>query len=154
MSEVKPIPDGYHTFTAYLALPDAGKAIDFYKQAFGAVELVRMPGPGGKGVGHAEIKIGNSIVMLADESDMGLCRSPKTLGGNSAGFCLYVEDADAVFARAIKAGASVRRPLENMFYGDRTGTVTDPWGYDWSAMTHIEDVTPEEMHRRMEKMFG
>ena len=103
---------------------------------------------------HAEILIGDSIVMLADESDMGLAKSPKTVGGNTAGFCLYVADADAAFDRAVKAGATVKRPLQDQFYGDRTGTVTDPWGYHWSLMTHVEDVSPEEMMKRLEAMYA
>ena len=113
-----------------------------------------MPGAGGKGVGHAEITIGDTIVMLADESDMGLARSPETLKGNTAGLCLYVADVDAAFDRAVKAGATVKRPLQDMFYGDRSGTVTDPWGYHWTMMTHIEDVLPEEMNKRMQALFS
>jgi PhnB protein len=151
---VKPIPDGFHTLTVYLALPDAAQAIDFYKRALGAVERYRLPGPGGNGIGHAEIQIGDTIVMLADESPMGLAKSPKALGGNTAGLCLYVKDVDAAFSQALKAGGTVNRPVEDQFYGDRTGTVTDPWGYHWSLMTHIENVSPEEMAKRMETMFA
>jgi len=150
----KAIPDGFHTLTVYLAVSDAAKAIDFYKRALGAVERYRLPGPGGQGVAHAEITIGDSIVMLADESDMGFATSPAKLKGNTAGLCLYVQDVDAAFARALKAGATEKRPLQDMFYGDRTGTVTDPWGYHWSLMTHIEDVTPDEMLKRMDAMFA
>jgi len=151
---VKPIPDGFHTLTVYLALPDAAQAIDFYKRAFGAVERYRLPGPSGTGIAHAEIQIGNTIVMLADESPMGLAKSPMALGGNTAGLCLYVKGVDAAFSQALKAGATVRRPVEDQFYGERTGTVTDPWGYHWSLMTHIEDVSPEEMAKRMKAMFA
>jgi PhnB protein len=150
----KPIPDGFHTLTVYLTAPDADRAIDFYERAFGAVERYRLPGQGGKGVGHAEIQIGDSIVMLADESDWGLAKSPLKLKGNTSGLCLYVRDVDAAFERAVKAGATVTRPLQNMFYGDRTGTVTDPFGYHWSLLTHIEDVSPDEMLNRMEAEFA
>ncbi len=145
-------PVGFHTLTVYLAVKDAAKAIEFYKQAFGALERYRLPGMQGQGVGHAEITIGDSIVMLADECDMGLARSPQTLGGNSTGLCLYVDDVDREFARAVQAGATINRPLQNQFYGDRTGTVTDPDGYHWTLMTHVEDVSPEEMTRRMKAM--
>jgi PhnB protein len=151
---LKAIPDGFHSVTIYLALPDAAQAIDFYKRALGASERYRLPGPGGKGVGHAEIVIGDSIVMLADESDMGLARSPQTLKGNTAGLCLYVEDVDAAFARAVQAGATVQRPLQDQFYGDRSGTVTDPWGYHWTVMSHVEDVSPEEMMTRLEALYA
>jgi PhnB protein len=146
----KAIPDGFHTLTVYLALPDAAKAIDFYKRAFGAIERYRLPGQGGKGVGHAEIMIGDTIVMLSDESPWGLAKSPQTLQGNSVGLCLYVKDVDAAFAQAVKAGGTVLRPVQNQFYGDRTGTVTDPFGYHWSLMTHVEDVPSDEMLKRME----
>ncbi len=151
---VKPIPDGFHTLTVYLALPDAAQAIDFYKRALGAVELYRLPGPGGNGIGHAEIQIGDTIVMLSDESPMGLAKSPKALGGNTVGLCPYVQDVDAAFAQALKAGGTVNRPVEDQFYGERTGAFTDPWGYHWSLMTHIEDVSPEEMAKRMEAMYA
>ncbi len=150
-STPRPIPEGFHTLTVYLAVADTAKAIDFYKRAFGAVERYRLPMPGGK-IGHAEITIGDTIIMMADESDMGLAKSPQSLGGNTAGLCLYVEDADAAFDRAVKAGATVNRPVKTQFYGDRTGTVTDPDGYHWSLMTHVEDVSPEEMMRRMQAM--
>jgi PhnB protein len=145
------IPEGFHTLTVYLAVADADKAIDFYKRAFGAVERYRLPRPDGR-VGHAEITIGDSIIMLADECGMGLSKSPRTLGGNSAGLCLYVDDADKAFDTAVKCGATVTRPVQTQFYGERTGTVTDPDGYHWSLMTHVEDVSPEEMKRRIEAM--
>ncbi len=148
----RPIPEGFHTLTVYLAVPDAAKAIDFYKRAFGAVERYRLPGPEGKGVAHAEITIGDSIVMLADECAMGLAKSPKTLSGNTAGLCLYVNDVDAAFAQAVKCGATMARPVKTQFYGDRSGAVTDPDGYLWSLMTHVEDVSPDEMVRRMQAM--
>ncbi len=151
---VQPIPDGFHTLTVYLAVRDANHAIDFYKRALGAVERYRLPGMGGKGVGHAEIVIGDTIIMLADESPMGLAQSPETLKGNSVGLCLYVNDVDAAFDRAVKAGAAVKRPLENQFYGERAGTITDPFGYHWTLMTHIEDVPPAELKKRMEALFA
>lgn len=146
---VKPVPDGYHTITAYLIVDGAAAAIDFYKQAFGASELFRLPGSEGK-IGHAEIKIGDSIVMLADESPEHGHRSPKTLGGSPVGILLYVDDCDAVFNRAVAAGATVFRPLADQFYGDRSGCLTDPFGHQWTVSTHKEDVPPDEMKRRME----
>jgi PhnB protein len=146
---VRPIPEGYHTATAYLIIKDAAKALDFYKKAFGAVELVRMEGPGGK-IGHAEIKIGDSPIMLADEHpNMGF-RSPQSLGGTPVSLVLYVEDVDTWFSRAVAAGATVMRPVQDQFYGDRTGTLTDPFGHVWTIATHKEDVTSEEMRKRSE----
>jgi PhnB protein len=145
---VKPIPDGYYTITPYLVMKDAARALDFYKKAFGATELFRFPGPGGK-VGHAEIKIGNSPLMLADEHpEMGF-RGPQALGGTPVSILLYVEDVDARFNQAIAAGATVMRPVQDQFYGDRSGTLTDPFGHVWTIATHKEDVSMEEMHRRM-----
>jgi PhnB protein len=146
---VKAIPEGYHTATPYLIVRGGAAAIDFYKRAFGAVELMRLPGPDGK-LGHAEIKIGDSPIMLADEfPDMGAI-SPQTLGGTPVSLLLYVEDVDAQFNRAVAAGAKVLRPLKDQFYGDRSGTVEDPFGHKWSLATHKEDVTSEEMQRRYE----
>jgi len=151
MAAVKPIPDGYHSVTPYLIVNGAAQALEFYKKAFGATELFRMPMPGGK-LGHAEIQIGNSRVMLADESpEMGY-RGPKALGGSSVSLCIYLEDVDSAAARAIAAGAKVQRPVQDQFYGDRTGTFEDPWGHVWTMMTHKEDVSVEEMERRMAKM--
>jgi PhnB protein len=145
---VKPIPEGYHTVTPYLVIQGASRAIDFYKKAFGAVETVRMGGPDGK-VGHAEIKIGDSMVMLADEHpDMGY-RGPKAYGGTPVSLVLYVEDVDSMFPRAIAAGAKELRPLKDQFYGDRSGTLEDPFGHVWTIGTHKEDVAPDEMERRM-----
>ena len=150
---VKPIPDGYHTVTPYLVVNDGAGAIDFYKKAFGAVETVRMGGPDGK-IGHAEIRIGDSNVMLADESpDMGH-RSAKSIGATPVSLVLYVEDVDAQFKQAIAAGAKELRPVEDQFYGDRMGTLTDPFGHVWSLGTHVEDVSPEEMNRRMGEMMA
>jgi PhnB protein len=147
---VKPIPDGYHTVTPYLIVNNAARAIDFYKRAFGATELVRMEQPGGK-VGHAEIEIGDSRIMLADEfPEMG-ARSPESLGGSPVSMLIYVEDVDARFRQAISAGAKELRPVKDQFYGDRSGTLADPFGHTWTIGTHTEDVTPEEMDRRMAK---
>lgn len=142
---VAPIPPEYGSLTAYLVLPDCAQAIEFYKTAFGAEETVRMPMPDGK-IGHAEVKIGDRLLMLADANEM----YPAT----SALLCLYVEDCDAVFAKAVAAGAKVQEPLADKFYGDRAGSVVDPFGTRWSIMTHKEDVSPEEMKARLEKMMG
>ncbi len=153
MSKVKAIPEGYHTATPYLIVKDASRAIDFYKRAFGATELMRMPGPGGK-IGHAEIKIGDSPIMLADEvPGMGF-RSPESLGGSPISILLYVEDVDAVFSEAVAAGAKVQRPVADQFYGDRTGGVTDPFGHVWYIATHKEDVSSEEMKKRAAAAVG
>jgi PhnB protein len=148
---VKPIPDGYHTVTPYLIVKDAARALDFYRKAFGARELMRFPGPGGK-VLHAEIKIGDSPIMLADECPEMSARSPQALGGTPVGIALYVEDVDAVFNRAVAAGAKVLKPVQDQFYGDRSGTVTDPFGHQWTVATHKEDVSFEEMQKRMAAM--
>jgi len=146
---VKPIPDGYHTATPYLIVRDAARAIEFYKRAFGAQELMRLDGPGGK-VGHAEVRIGDSPIMLADEfPDMGAL-SPQSVGGSPITILLYVEDVDARFRQAVAAGATVVRPVKDQFYGDRSGTVADPFGHKWTIATHKEDVSPEEMRRRSE----
>lgn len=148
---VKPIPDGYHTVTPYLIVRGAAEALAFYTEAFGGVELFRMPMPGGR-VGHAEVQLGDSRIMLADEfPEMG-ASSPQTIGGTAVHLCLYVPDADARFAKAVAAGAKVVRPLKDQFYGDRSGTVEDPFGHSWTIATHIEDVTPEEMDRRHQAM--
>lgn len=143
----KPIPDGYHSATAYLIIKDAARALDFYKKAFGAIELLRLEQPGDK-IGHAEIKIGDSPIMLADEfPDMGF-RSPQSLGGTPVSMLLYVEDVDARFAQAVAAGAKVLRPIKDQFYGDRSGTVEDPFGHVWTIATHKEDLSMEEINRR------
>ena len=152
---VKSIPEGFHSATPSLTVRGADKALDFYKRAFGAVERMRMPGPGGKIV-HAEIKIGDSIIFLSDEfAEMkGASRSPQTLGGASGGVCLYVADADAVFQQAVRAGAKPLMPLADMFWGDRFGSVTDPFGHIWAIATHKEDLTPEEIRKRQEAFFA
>jgi PhnB protein len=145
--KVRPIPEGYHTVTPYLIVKGAANAIEFYKKAFGAKELFRMPRPDGK-IAHAEFKIGDSPIMIADENlDMG-ARSPQTTGGSPVMILLYLEDVDKVFNQAVAAGAKVLRPVENQFYGDRTSGVTDPYGHVWYIHTHIEDVPPEEMQKR------
>ncbi|WP_164001162.1 VOC family protein [Pyxidicoccus caerfyrddinensis] len=149
----KAIPDGYHSITPYLALSDATKAIEFYKTALGATELYRMPMPGGK-VAHAELQIGDSRIMVSDEyPDMG-AKSPKHFGGTPVGLCIYTENVDALAERFVKAGGKVVRPLENQFYGDRSGQFVDPEGFKWTLAQHVEDVSPEEMNRRMAKMGG
>lgn len=148
---IKPIPDGYHTATPYLIIKGAAEAIDFYKRVFDATELMRIPGPGGV-LMHAEIKVGDSILMLADEFPQMDALSPKSIGGSPVGLMLYLPNVDEVFRRAIIAGAKELRPLQNQFYGDRSGTVEDPFGHKWTISTHIEDVTPEEIQRRMEAM--
>ena len=145
------IPEGYHSVTPYLVVDGAAEAIDFYKKAFGAVEVVRMPGPGGK-IGHAEIKIGDSFVMLADEHPEQGHRGPKSVGGTPVGILIYVPDVDSVFKAALAAGATQVKPVENQFYGDRSGSLTDPFGHNWMVSTHIEDVAPEEMERRMKEL--
>jgi PhnB protein len=148
-TKAKPIPDGFHTLTPYLAVKGAAKAIEFYKRAFGATERCRMAGADGTSICHAEIVIGNSIVMLSDECEGVGHRSPESLKGTPVNFALYVEDADAAFKRAVEAGARVTRPLADQFYGDRAGCLEDPFGHRWTVMTHKEDVPPEEMKRRM-----
>jgi len=142
----KPVPVGYHTVTPHLVVRDGNKAIDFYKAAFGAKELMRMPGPGGA-IMHAELKVGDSRIMLADEWPQGP-KSASSLGGSPVVVSLYVTNADAVYERAVKAGAKVLMPLGDAFWGDRYGQVQDPFGHIWSVATHKEDVTPKEMARR------
>lgn len=144
---VKPIPDGYGTVTPYLIVNGAARAIEFYKQAFGAQETFRMAGPDGR-VGHAEIKIGNSHVMLADEHPEMNARGPQSFGGSPVSFVLYVADVDAQVERAVAAGAKLTRPVADQFYGDRTGGVEDPFGHAWYIATHVEDVPEDEMQRR------
>jgi PhnB protein len=145
---VKAIPDGYHTITPSLVVAGGAKAIEFYKKAFGAEELFRMPGPDGKSVMHAELQIGNSRLMLTDEFKDRGCLSPQSLGGSPVTIFMYVQDVDASFKRAVDAGAKVTMPLMDMFWGDRFGTLSDPFGHHWSMATHKEDVPPEEMPKR------
>ena len=150
---VRPIPDGYEGATPYLSIKGAADAIEFYKKAFGATEVMRMADQSGR-IGHAEIRIGNALVMLADEfPDMGFV-SPKTLGGTPVGISLYVEDVDATVERAVEAGATLKRPVQNQFYGDRTAGLEDPFGHSWHFATHVEDVSSEEMHKRFESAHG
>ena len=148
MAKVKPTPDGYHNVTPYLIVDGAAKAIDFYKKVFGATEKMRMPSPGGK-VGHAELILGDSVIMLADEHPEMGARAPHAYGGSAVSLMLYVPDVDATVATAIAGGAKVVRQVENQFYGDRMGTIEDPFGHRWYVATHVEDVPPEEMARRV-----
>ena len=147
---VKTIPEGYHSVTPYLIVRGAAEAIDFYRRAFGAVEVFRFPSPDGK-IGHAEIKIGDSPIMMADEHpDMGY-KGPQTIGGSPVSLMIYVEDVDTVFNQAVAAGATIKEALQNKFYGDRMGTVTDPFGHVWHISTHKEDVSMDEMQERMKE---
>ena len=153
MAKVKPIPEGYHSVTPYLSVKGAADAIEFYKKAFGATEIMRMAAPGGK-IGHAEIQIGDSRIMLADEyPEMGFV-SPQTVGGSPVMIHLYVDDVDVTFNQAVRAGATATKPLEDQFYGDRAGGLKDPFGHLWYVSTHKEDVTPEEMKERAAKAMS
>ncbi|HEV3000888.1 MAG TPA: VOC family protein [Solirubrobacteraceae bacterium] len=153
MPDVKPIPDGYPAVMPYLHVDGASAAIDFYTRVLGATERMRMDAPGGR-IGHAELQIGDAIVMLADEfPDMGV-RGPKSIGGTAVTIHAYVEDVDAVFARAIEAGATEVRAVEDQFYGDRSGQFEDPFGHRWNVSTHVEDVPPDEMERRAAAAMG
>ena len=147
---VQAVPEGYDTLTPYLAVDDAAAAIEFYKRAFGASERSRMSGPDGK-IGHAELEIGTSLVMLADAYPQSATRPPKELGGTTGGVFMYVEDVDSLVRQATDAGANVVMEPEDMFWGDRFGTIADPFGHVWHVATHVEDVTPEEMQRRAEE---
>jgi PhnB protein len=151
VTKVNPVPVGYHNVTPYISLKGAAKALDFYKRAFGAEVTVRMDMPDGR-IGHAEMKIGDSHVMLADEMPEmadAIAKSPLTLGGTTFGLMIYMDDVDTRFKRAIEAGATVKRPVQDQFYGDRTGTLQDPFGHVWTLGTHVEDVSPDEMKKRM-----
>jgi PhnB protein len=153
MADVKPIPDGYPRVTPYLCCDGAAAAMEFYMKVFGARERMHMPSPGGK-IGHAELEFGDSLLMLSDEHpEMGVL-GPKTIGGTPVLINLYVEDADTVFDAAVAAGATVLREMEDQFYGDRSGQFEDPFGHRWSVATHVEDVPPEEMERRMKELMG
>ncbi len=150
-SKIKPIPEGYAALTPYLIVNGAAAAIDFYKKAFGAKEVMRMPGPDGK-IGHADLLIGGGHVMLADESPEMGHRGARSFGGSPVSLVLYVEDVDGVVKQAVGAGATLTRPVKNEFYGDRTGGLTDPFGHIWHVMTHVEDVSNEEMEKRAAAM--
>ena len=151
--EVKPIPDWMHSITPHLVCAGAAEAIEFYKQAFGAVELGRLAGPPGKLI-HAAIRIGDSAVMLVDEMPECGALGPKARGGSSVTIHLQVEDVDAVVARAVAAGAKITMPVDDMFWGDRYGQIEDPFGHSWSVATHVRDVSPEELQEVARKMFG
>ncbi|MFW6192240.1 MAG: VOC family protein [Gemmatimonadota bacterium] len=152
-TDVQPIPEGYHTLTPHLNVHDAEAALAFYAEAFRAEETFRMDGPKGE-VAHAEMRIGDSHFMLADEMEAWGNRSPRTLGGTPTSLMLYVEDADAVFGQAIEAGAEEVMPVQDHFYGDRSGTLEDPFGHRWMVSTHVEDVPPEELERRGEEAMA
>ncbi len=148
------IPEGFNTVSTYLIVKDAKKALDFYQKALGAEAGVHMPGPGGQGTMHAEMRIGNSTVMLTDENPQWEMKAPETLGGSPASLHLYVEDVDKAFKRAVDAGCEVVAPLMDAFWGDRYGKVKDPYGHQWGFATHVEDVPPEEMGKRAEAWFA
>jgi len=151
---VRAIPAGFHTVTPGLSVRGAAEALEFYKRALGAQEVMRMPGPDGKSIMHAEIRVGNSHIFLADEfPDMG-CRSPQSLGGSTAALYLYVPDVDSAFKRAVEAGAQVKMPVMDMFWGDRFGRVADPFGHEWGLATHKEDLTPQEIGKRAQAWFA
>lgn len=152
-SKVKPIPDGYHSATPYLIITNAAQAIEFYKKAFGATELTRLATPDGK-LMHAEIKIGDSPIMICDECPDWNALSPLTIGGTTVSIVLYVDDVDTVVKQALAAGATEQMPVEDQFWGDRMGTVVDPYGHKWSIATHTEDVSPEELDKRAKALFG
>jgi PhnB protein len=150
---VKPIPEGYNTLSIHLAVDDASKAIDYYKQAFGAKERFRMDAPDGK-IGHAELEIGDSVVMLSDPFPQSSVRPPKEVGGTSASVFMYADDVDAVVKQAVDAGATVTMEVDDQFWGDRFGTITDPFGHVWSIATHVEDVSPEDMAERAKEAMA
>ena len=151
--KVRAVPEGYHSVTPYLVLRQASDAIEFYKKAFGAAEVFRMPGPGGA-IAHAEIRIGDSQIMMSEENaEMG-AQSPQALGGSPASLFLYVEDVDAAYKQALDAGATATMPPQDMFWGDRYGKLVDPYGHEWSIATHVEDVTPEQMAERAQAAFA
>ncbi len=153
MPSVKPIPDGYPQVTPYLIVDGANAAIEFYRDVLGATERARLPGPDGR-IGHAELLLGSSLIMLADETPQMGILGPRSVGGTPVTISVYVEDVDAVFDRAVKAGAKALRPVEDQFYGDRSGQFEDPFGHRWSVATHTEDVSPEEMAKRAAEVGG
>ncbi len=150
----KAIPDGYHSVTPMFMFKDARKAIEFYKRAFGAQERFAMPGPDGKGVMHAELQIGDSIIMMGDEHPQHACKSAETIGGSPVSFYIYLDNVDEAFKKAVAAGSEIRMPLEDMFWGDRAGTVQDPFGYSWTLATHIKDLTMHEIEQGAEAAFA
>ncbi len=150
----KAIPEEYHSVTPMFVFKDARKAIEFYKRAFGAQERYAMPGPDGKGVMHAELRIGNSIIMMGEEDPQQPCKSAETTGGSPVSFYLYLEKVDEAFRTALDAGAEVRMPVQDMFWGDRVGTVQDPFGYSWTLATHIKDLTPQEIQQGAQAFFA
>jgi PhnB protein len=152
MAKVNPIPEGYHTLTPHLIVRNAGKALDFYKKAFGAEEIFKMPTPEGK-IGHAELKIGDSILMMCDEWP-GMASSPQTVGGTSVTLHLYVQDVDTAYKKAIAAGCTSTMPVQDMFWGDRYGKLKDPFGHEWSIATHKQDLTPAQIAEGAKKAFS
>jgi len=150
----KAIPEGFHTITPMFMFKDARKAIEFYKRAFGAQERFAMPGPDGKGVMHAEVQIGNSIFMMGEENPQEPCKSAETIGGSPVSFYIYLENVDEAFRIAMEAGAQVRMPVQDMFWGDRIGTVQDPFGYSWTLATHTKDLTPQEIQAGAQAAFA
>jgi len=151
--KVLAVPHGYNSITPYLIVRNAANAIEFYKKVFGAKEVMRMEKPGGK-IGHAEVRIGDTKIMLADEHPEMSARSPESYGGSPVGIHLYIKDVDAILQKAMAAGATLLRPATNMFYGDRIGTVKDPYGHTWSVATHVEDVSAKEMKKRAAAMYA
>ncbi|MBT1072244.1 VOC family protein [Pelotalea chapellei] len=147
----QPIPEGYQSVTPIFIFKDARKAIDFYKQALDAHERMIVPGPNGKGIMHAEIQVGSSIIMIGEENPQQECRSPETLGGSPISLYMYVQDVDKSFRRALEAGAQERMPVQDMFWGDRIGAIQDPFGYSWTLATHTKDPTPEEIRKGAEE---
>ena len=150
----KAIPEGFHTVTPMFVFRDVRKAIQFYRRAFGAEELFVMPGSDGKGVMHAEVRIGNSIIMMGEENPQEPCKSAETIGGSPVSFYIYLENVDEAFRTALAAGAEARMPVQDMFWGDRAGTVQDPFGHDWTLASHIKDLTPQEIQQGAQAAFA
>lgn len=150
----KAIPDGFHSVTPIFMFKDARKAIEFYKKALGAKELFVMPGPDGKGIMHAELQIGDSIIMMGEENPYEPCKSAETMGGSPVGFYIYLENVDEAFRKALEAGAESQMDVQEMFWGDRIGTVKDPFGYSWSLATHTRDLTPQEIEEGAKAAFA
>jgi uncharacterized glyoxalase superfamily protein PhnB len=150
----KAIPEGFHSVTPMFVFKDIRKAIEFYRRAFGGEELLVMPGPDGKGVMHAEVRIGDSIIMMGEEHPQESCKSAETIGGSPVSFYIYLEDVDEAFRTALAAGAEARMPVQDMFWGDRAGTVQDPFGHTWTLATHIKDLTPQEIEQGAQAFFA